>query len=116
MRNRGEIWLAKLNPQRGTEPGKVRPVLVVQAQVLLDERHPSTLIVPLTNGLLDDAEPLRVRINQGEGLERESDAMIDQLRAIDNKRFVDGPLRRLGPGELGEVDQAIREVMDLEAV
>jgi len=116
MRKRGEIWLAKLNPQRGVEPGKVRPVLVVQAQALLDECHSSTLVVPLTSGLLEDAEPLRVRIKQGEGLERDSDAMIDQLRAIDNKRFAGGPLRQLDTKELGEVDQAIREVMDLEAV
>ena len=116
MRNRGEIWLARLNPRRGTEPGKVRPVLVVQAQVLLDDGHPSTLIVPLTTELLVDAEPLRVRVNQGEDLQRDSDAMIDQLRAIDNKRFVDGPLRQLGPKEIAEVDQAIRDVMDLEIV
>ena len=116
MRNRGEIWLARLNPRRGTEPGKVRPVLVVQAQALLDDGHPSTLIVPLTTGLLVDAEPLRVRVNQGEDLQRDSDAMIDQLRAIDNKRFVDGPLRQLGPKEIAEVDQAIRDVMDLEIV
>ena len=65
---------------------------------------------------LEDAEPLRVRINQGGGLERDSDVMIDQLRPIDYKRLADGPLRQLDPKELGEVDQAIREVMDLEAV
>ena len=32
MTKRGEVWLANLNPRRGTEPGKTRPVLVVQAQ------------------------------------------------------------------------------------
>jgi len=31
MRKRGEIWLADLNPPRGTGPGKTRPVLIVQA-------------------------------------------------------------------------------------
>jgi mRNA interferase MazF len=31
MRNRGEVWLADLNPSRGTEPGKTRPVLIVQS-------------------------------------------------------------------------------------
>ena len=36
MRRRGEIWLADLNPRRGTEPGKTRPVVAVQAQALLD--------------------------------------------------------------------------------
>jgi len=44
--NRGEVWLADLNPTRGTEPGKNRPVLIVQSQALLDADHPSTLIVP----------------------------------------------------------------------
>jgi len=45
---RGEIWLANLNPRRGTEAGKTRPVLVVQAQSLLDAEHPSTIVLPLT--------------------------------------------------------------------
>jgi mRNA interferase MazF len=52
MLNRGEVWLADLNPKRGTEPGKTRPVLIVQAQALLDAQHPSTLIVPLTTVLV----------------------------------------------------------------
>ena len=58
MLKRGEIWLADLHPTRGTEPGKTRPVLIVQSQALLDVEHPSTLIVPLTTNLVDDAEPL----------------------------------------------------------
>ena len=62
MRKRGEIWLADLNPRRGTDPGKTRPVLIVQAQALLDAEHPSTLVVPLTTRLIEAAEPLRVRI------------------------------------------------------
>ena len=37
----GTIWLANLNPQKGTEPGKTRPVLILQDQALLDAGHPS---------------------------------------------------------------------------
>ena len=58
MRKRGEIWLADLNPRRGTEPGKTRPVLIVQAQALLEAEHPSTLVIPLTTRLVEDAEPM----------------------------------------------------------
>jgi mRNA interferase MazF len=58
----GEVWLANLNPGKGSEPGKTRPVLIVQGQALLDAEHPSTLIIPLTTNLLEDAEPLRIRI------------------------------------------------------
>jgi len=70
MRNRGEVWLADLNPRRGTEPGKTRPVVVVQAQALLNADHPSTLVVPLTTQLIDDAEPLRIRIEASSRLKR----------------------------------------------
>ncbi|RLD88235.1 MAG: type II toxin-antitoxin system PemK/MazF family toxin, partial [Bacteroidetes bacterium] len=41
-----DIWLADLNPRLGTEPGKTRPVLVVQTNLLNQVFHPSTLICP----------------------------------------------------------------------
>ncbi len=113
MRKRGEIWLADLNPRRGTEPGKTRPVLVVQAQALLDAEHPSTLVVPLTTRLVEDAEPLRIRIRASGGLKKESDALIDQVRAIDNRRLVQGPLARLKSQQLDAVAGALLEVFDL---
>jgi len=111
MRNQGEIWLANLNPGRGTEPGKIRPVLILQNQALLDAEHPSTLIIPLTTNLIDDAEPLRLRIVAQGRMEQDSDLLVDQLRAIDNKRLIDGPLARLGDDLLKRVYQAVAEVL-----
>jgi mRNA interferase MazF len=110
---RGEIWLADLNPRRGTEPGKTRPVLIVQSQALLDAQHPSTLIVPLTTRLTDDAEPLRLRIEPQGTLGRRSDLLIDQLRAIDNARLVKGPLTTLDSAAVAQIDEALRQVLDL---
>ena len=114
MRNQGEIWLANLNPGRGTEPGKIRPVLILQNQALLDAEHPSTLIIPLTTNLIDDAEPLRLRIVAQGRMEQDSDLLVDQLRAIDNKRLIDGPLARLGDDLLKRVYQAVAEVLGAE--
>jgi mRNA interferase MazF len=113
MRNRGEIWLADLEPQHGTESGKIRPVLIVQAQALLDADHPSTLIVPLTTNLIDDAEPLRIRIGAASQLRRDSDLLLDQLRAIDNRRLTQGPIARLSKAQMAKVGEAIREVLGL---
>lgn len=113
VRRRGEIWVADLTPGRGTEPGKTRPVLIVQAQPLLDADHPSTLIVPLTTNLVDDAAPLRIRIPALGDLSRDSDLLIDQLRAIDNRRLFKGPLALIDRSLMAQVDEAISEVLGL---
>jgi len=110
---RGEIYLANLNPGRGSEPGKTRPVLIVQDQSLLDAEHPSSLIVPLTTQLIDDAEPLRLRIPAAGKLKQTSDLLIDQLRAIDNRRLMKGPLLKCTDTFMHHVDQCMQEVLGI---
>jgi len=111
---RGEVWLADLDPQHGTEPGKTRPVLVMQSQALLDAGHPSTYIIPLTTQLVPDAEPLRVRVKAAQQLPRDSDLLMDQLRAIDNRRLVRGPLLRLTGPEMRRIGRALLELLGIE--
>jgi mRNA interferase MazF len=83
-----DIWIADLEPQRGTETGKVRPVLIVQTN-LLNNEHPSSVVCPITTNVQKDSEILRVHIQKGtSNLKVESDIMIDQIRAIDNRRLV----------------------------
>ncbi|MHB8254227.1 MAG: type II toxin-antitoxin system PemK/MazF family toxin [Acidiferrobacter sp.] len=111
MRKRGSVWLANLNPGHGTESGKIRPVLIVQNQALLDAEHPSTVIIPLTTRLIDDAEPLRLRLAAEGRLDQDSDLLIDQIRAIDNQRLVDGPLLQCSTLFIEQVDAALRDVL-----
>ena len=88
-----EIWIADLNPQIGTEPGKTRPVLIVQTDLLNRVPHPSTIICPITTNVENDADILRVHLKKGMANMLENcDIMIDQIRAIDNKRL----LRKIG--------------------
>jgi mRNA interferase MazF len=110
---RGEIWAADLEPHCGTEPGKQRPVLIVQAQALLDAEHPLTVIVPLTTNLVEDAEPLRIRVSAFEDLKHDSDLLIDQIRAIDNRRLTQGPIARLPEALMGQIGDALAQVLDL---
>lgn len=82
------VYLADLNPRMGTEPGKVRPVVVVQTD-LLNGLHPSTVVCPLTTKVQSEARFLRVHLSKREaGLKEKSDIMIDQIRALDNRRFL----------------------------
>jgi len=90
MPNRGEVWLADPDPKRGTEPGKTRPVLI------------------------DGAEPLRIRVHAAGRLRRTSDLLIDQLRAIDNRRLAQGPMTTLSAALMTRVHEAIAEVLDFD--
>jgi len=84
-----EIWVADLNPQIGTEPGKTRPVLVIQTNLLNKIPHPSTIVFPLTTNIEQDADILRVHLEKGiANLSERCDIMIDQIRAIDNTRLI----------------------------
>ncbi len=109
-----EIWLADLNPQIGTEPGKTRPVLVVQSDLLNKIPHPSTIVCPLTTNITKESEILRVHLKEGMAkLHQDSDIMIDQIRSIDNKRLI----KKIGivPRNLIEtIKENIRIVLDLE--
>lgn len=107
-----EIWVANLDPRHGTETGKVRPVLVVQTD-LLNNVHPSTLICPITTNVKVESKILRVNIKKGTAKVKEDcDIMIDQLRAIDNRRLI----KKVGdlPNELAErVKENIKIILDL---
>jgi len=87
-----EVWIADLNPRFGTEPGKTRPVIVLQTD-LLNNIHPSTIVSPITTNIQPDSEILRIHLLKGmAGLNEDCDIMLDQIRAIDNRRLI----KRLG--------------------
>jgi mRNA interferase MazF len=110
MRRRGDIWTANLNSGKGTEPGKTCPVVIFQSQTLLDVDHPSTIVMPLTTNLISGAAPLRLRVRARDRLQKDSDVLVDQLRAIDNVRLVDGPLATLSTEELTCLQDYVLEV------
>ena len=108
-----DIWISDLEPARGTEPGKVRPVLILQTD-LLNNEHPSTIICPITTNIEKESTILRVHIKKGTaGLKFDSDVMIDQMRAIDNKRLINKS--GILPKELRSIVKAnIRIILDLD--
>ena len=106
------LYLADLNPRVGTEAGKVRPVLVVQTDLLNDAGHPSTWVLPCTTRLSGE-NLLRVVLPRGiAGNREECEVMIDQSRAIDNRRLVRA-LKPLPRSILGEVVEKLRTLGEL---
>jgi len=109
---RGRLYLADLSPRAGTEPGKVRPVLVLQTDLLNDTGHPSTWVLPCTTRLVG-SNLLRVELPAAiAGNRRDCEVMIDQNRAVDNGRFT----RELGAvpaAIMREVEEKVRRLGEL---
>jgi mRNA interferase MazF len=105
-----DIWLANLNPGKGTESGKTRPVVVIQTD-LLNESHLSTIICPITSKVKKEIELLRVHLKAGQ-LDHPSDILVDQIRAIDNKRLVK-KLGQLSKDQKVRLKSNLRIVLDI---
>jgi mRNA interferase MazF len=108
----GGLYLADLNPRRGTEPGRARPVLAIQTDLLNDADHPSTWVLPCTTRLAGE-NLLRVELPRGiAGNAADCEVMVDQSRSIDNRRFR-RPLGQLPRSLLNEVKLKLKLLADL---
>ena len=110
---RGEIW--EVNPEPQThmnEPGKRnRTALVIQTDILNKSGHPTTMVVMGTTSVKRDKDyfPLRVALVNQSGLAQETDLLIDQIRAISNRRLMGAKaLATLSVNHLKRVEDALK--------
>jgi mRNA interferase MazF len=109
---RGDIYLADLNPSRGSEQAGIRPVILVQRQNL--ERFTRTVVViPVTTNLRRAQVPGTMLIPAGEGgLSQESVALCYQIVVIDKQRL-QRQLGTLSAIYLQRLGEALRYTLDL---
>jgi len=110
---RGDVWVANLNPPRGREVGKIRPVLIVQADELTEAGTPMIVVLPLTTQVYPDFRLWRISIAARGRLEKDCQVIVDQPRSVDRARFGDGPLARLGVEEMAAVEKSLMAVFGL---
>ena len=98
---RGEVWLANLNPTRGSEQAGIRPVIIFQNNDI--NRFTTTVLtIPLTMNLRRAALPTCLRIAKKEvGIKEDSVALCYQLRVLDKTRFQ----RKLGSVSQQTIDE-----------
>ena len=79
--SRGEIWLAELNPTRGSEQAGTRPVLILQNNSI--NRFTKTFLTILfTTNLRRASLPTCVRLHKGEGgLANDSVALCHSIQS-----------------------------------
>jgi len=111
---RGEVIEVNLDPTVGTEVKKTRPCVVVQNDIG-NKFSPRTMIVPVTDAEhLAKPFPVCVPLPKGSGgLSKNSVALCDQIRAVDESRIVK-TLGRLVPPLMEKIDIALKISLGLK--
>lgn len=113
---RGDIYLADLDPVRGVEANKRRPVVIVSndgANTTATRMQRGVVTaVPVTSNVAT-VHPFQVLLPADEvGLDRDSKAQAEQVRSISVGRL--GPhLGRLTPSLIEQLDGALRLHLNL---
>jgi mRNA interferase MazF len=85
---RGHLYVLDFNPRIKTKPGKLRPALVLQSDLVNEAGYPSTIVIPTTTRLVENAGILRFRLKKGQGgIARDSDLLLGQVIAVANESF-----------------------------
>ena len=110
MYKRGSIILVNLNPQKNNEAGKIRPCIIVSDDTV-NEILDLITIIPCTTNLLGEGL-FRISISQRDKLEKNCEAMIEQLRGISKKRIIT-TLSHLTPNELQKIEYGMKALLNL---
>ena len=104
---RGDIYMANLNPFKGSEQGGTRPVLVLQNNTgnLL---CPTLIVAPLTTPVNKKKDqPTHYLMSGVRGLPEYSVALLEQIKTIDKSRII-SYLGKVSNEEMRGVDLAIK--------
>ena len=112
--NRFEVWIVDMNPGRGSEPGKIRPVVVVQTDFLHKLNYPSTIICPISSQK-KGVSKIRIPVTPSEenGLKKPSAIVVDQIKAVDLSRLIE-KIGVLDVAYRKELCNSIIDILDLE--
>ena len=107
---RFELWLANMNSNNGNAVKKIRPVVIIQTD-LLNGIHESTVVCPLTTKTVDGIQLLRVQVDSSQ-VDHKSDILVDQIIALDNRKFIK-KLGKLTAKQIDRLTYSLKVVLDL---
>lgn len=110
---RSEIWIVELDPTRGHEIQKTRYCLVLQSDVL-NKKLPTFIIAPITSKVREDWHPIGIVLKKGEGgLTKESQVMLNQIKAADITRFK-RKTGKISETTMKQINESLNFVLGLE--
>jgi mRNA interferase MazF len=106
---KGDVHLVNFNPAKGGEIGKLRPAIIL-SQNEDNEILPTIIVIPLSSVIEKDALPYRYTIKKRESLQKDSDACINELRAL-SKNKIKNKIATLKTNELKIIQKALCELL-----
>ena len=108
---RGDIYIANLNPFRGSEQGGTRPVLVLQNN---DGNFycPTLIVAPLSSKLKKPNLPTHFLLKKGRGLMTDSIVELEQIKTIDKSR-IQRYIGKITPEQMSGVEEAIQKSLGM---
>lgn len=107
----GKIWTAYLNPNKGAEIGKQRPVIIIQEGQLLTTELRTIVTLPLTTQYHPSFAPIRIHILARDRLLENCYAMVEHPCALDRRRLGEGPLTQLTVEEMAALEKSLLSVL-----
>lgn len=107
--HRGDIYLVDFNPAKGGEMGKLRPAIIMSDKID-NEILKTVIVIPLSTIIEKDALPYRYTISKRDSLDKESDACINEIRALSKPR-VKNRLTTLSVDELEIIQEALCKIL-----
>ncbi len=108
---RGDLYLANMNPFKGSEQSGKRPVLVLQNNAG-NFYSPTLIVAPVTTRLYKQDLPTHLVIGKEGGLYERSMIELEQIRVLDKQRCM-FYIGRLSRQTMEKVDEMIRNSLGL---
>lgn len=109
----GGVYLARLDPSKHAEVGKIRPVIILMGQFILDIQPVAVLVCPLSSQSYEGCSHLHVQLPPRDNLQKESFALVEHCRSISVKRLVEPRLAQLTSNELELIFTRLRHMCNM---
>ncbi|WPY01751.1 Type II toxin-antitoxin system PemK/MazF family toxin (plasmid) [Candidatus Trichorickettsia mobilis] len=110
---RGGIYLAKLDPAKQDEVGKIRPIIILNSQTILNASPPIIFICPLSSQSKPEFSTLHIELEIRDNLQVKSYALVEHCRSITINRIIYPRLAQTTFSELNNILHKLQRLIGL---
>ena len=109
---RGGIYLARLDPAKGEEIGKIRPIIILNSQVILNDIPPIIFVCPLSSQSQPEFKHLHIELEVRDNLKVTSYALVEHCRSITINRIIHPRIAQTTSIELNTILHKLRRLVE----